>query len=282
MKRFAVLGSVTMALGGVLCTAYPAWAVGSSVNLPGDVGADFLFSAQGFLGVGLGEIDPDRISALRLKDGHGAEVVLVDHDAPAGKSGLKVHDVILQLDGQPVDSADQLRHRLGEMPAGRTINLLISRDGNPITVSVQLCDRAVLQQEAWKQHFSVPEPPQVSGGSFLGRPAAAGAAFLDSMIPRTLYVGVEINPVQKQLADYFGVTSGTGLLVESVDYQSPAYKAGLKAGDVIVKVNSQAMTSRNDWLKAIRNHRGRQVQVTVMRNKQEQVLTMNDGKLKKK
>jgi S1-C subfamily serine protease len=140
----------------------------------------------------------------------------------------------------------------------------------------------VLQQEIRKQHFSLPEPPQVTGGSFLGNVAPAGAAFLDSMIPRALYVGVDLNPVRTQLADYFGVTSGTGLLIESVDYQSPAYRAGLKAGDVIVRVNSQAMTSRNDWLKAIRSHRGQPVQVTIMRNKQEQVLTMNDGKLKKK
>jgi serine protease Do len=57
---------------------------------------------------------------------------MVDHDAPAGKSGLKVHDVVLQLDGQPFDNVDQLRRRLREMPSGRTVTLLISRDGNRI------------------------------------------------------------------------------------------------------------------------------------------------------
>ena len=94
-------------------------------------------------------------------------------------------------------------------------------------------------------------------------------------------MGADVNPVRTQLADYFGVRSGTGLLVESVDDQSPAARAGLKAGDVVVKVESQPMTSRSDWLKAIRNHRGHMVQVTVMRNKQEQVLTMSAGKPKK-
>ncbi len=106
----------------------------------------------------LGEVDSDRANALQLKDAHGAEVVMVDHDAPAGKSGLKVHDVILQLDGQAFDNVDQLRRRLREMPSGRTVSLLVSRDGNRINVTVQLCDRAVLQQQAWSQHFSVPEP----------------------------------------------------------------------------------------------------------------------------
>jgi S1-C subfamily serine protease len=66
-----------------------------------------------------------------------------------------------------------------------------------------------------------------------------------------------------------------------VDDQSPASRAGLKAGDVVVKVESQQMTSKNDWFKAIRNHRGHLVQVTVMRNKQEQILTMSAGKPKK-
>ena len=145
MKHFPMLGSLAVVLGGLL-SANPGWASGSSWNLPADMAPDFLFySAQGYLGVNLREVDTDRINALHLKDAHGAEVIMVDHDAPAGKSGLRVHDVILQLDGQPFDNVDQLRRRLRDMPSGRTVSLLISRDGNPLTVTVQLCDRAVLR-----------------------------------------------------------------------------------------------------------------------------------------
>ncbi len=282
MKHLPTLGSVATILGALLFT-HAAWASGDALNLPGNLPEFLLYSAQGYLGVVLGNVDNDRANALHLKDAHAAEVVMVDHDAPAGKTGLEVHDVILQLDGQGFDNVDQLRRRLKKIPSGRTINLLISRDGAHINVSVQLCDRALLQQQAWSQHFSVPAPPAAGGGreSFLGNAASAGPAFLDSMIPRALYVGADVNPVRTQLADYFGVKSGTGLLVESVDDPSPASRAGLKAGDVVVKVESQQMTSKNDWLKAIRNHRGRMVQVTVMRNKQEQVLNMSAGKLKK-
>jgi S1-C subfamily serine protease len=281
MKHLKMLGSLTVVLSGLL-TAYSGPALGAPLNLP--MGSEFLFyTSQGYLGVDLKEIDADRASALKLRDVHGAEVIMVDHDAPAGKSGLKVHDVILQLDGQSFDTADQLRRRLHDMPAGRTVSFLISRDGNQLTVSAQLCDRAALGPQAWSQHFSVPQPaPAARGGeSFLGNPAPATAAFLDSMIPKGLYVGADVNPVRTQLADYFGVRSGTGLLVESVDSQSPAARAGLKAGDVVTKVDSQPMTSHSDWAKALRRHRGKLVQVTVMRNKQEQVLTMSAGKLKK-
>ena len=280
MKHFPILGSLAV----VLLTHTSAWAAGSALNLPSDLPPDFLYSAQGYLGVDLKEIDADRVSSLHLKDNHGAEVTMVDHDAPAGKSGLRVHDVILQLDGQTLDTADQLRRRLHEMPSGRTITLLVSRDGSALTMTVQLCDGAALQQQAWSRHISVPVPSRpagsVGGESFLGPSKPAGPAFLGTVIPRGLYVGADVNPVRTQLADYFGVRSGTGLLVESVDDQSPAAKAGMKAGDVIVKVEAQPMKTRNDWVKAIHKHRGQQVHVTVMRNKQEQILLMSAGKLK--
>jgi S1-C subfamily serine protease len=279
MKHLPILGLLAVVLGGLLTTC---WVSGDALNLPANLPEFLLFTSQGYLGVVLGKVDDERANALHLKDAHAAEVVLVDHDAPAGKSGLNVHDVILQLDGQSFDNVDQLRHKLHEMPSGRTVTLLVSRDGTRLNVVVQLCNRKVLEQQAWSKHFTVPDPAApASGQSFLGSVASSGPAFLDSMIPRALYVGADVNPVRTQLADYFGVKSGTGLLVESVDDQSPASRAGFKAGDVIVKVESQQMTSKNDWLKAIRNHRGHSVQVTVMRNKQELILTMSAGKPKK-
>jgi len=285
MKHFPMFGTLVAVIVGGLLTPYPGWASGSPVSFSGELGPDFLmYSAQGYLGVNLSEVDTDRVTALHLKDAHGAEVMFVDHDAPAGKSGLKVHDVILQLDGQPVENAEQLRHRLLDMPSGRTVSFLVNRDGAPLTINIQLCDREELEHKAWSRHKTVPEPapPTRSGFSqtFVGRPSTAVTGILDTVMPKGLYVGAELNPVRTQLADYFGVTSGTGLLVEQVDYQSPAARAGLKAGDVVVKVESQQMTSNHDWVKAIRNHRGHLVQVTVMRNKQEQVLTMSAGKLK--
>jgi len=96
MKHFPMFGSLVAVIVGGLLTPYPGWASGSPVSFSGELGPDFLmYSAQGYLGVNLSEVDTDRITALHLKDAHGAEVTLVDHDAPAGKSGLKVHDVIL-------------------------------------------------------------------------------------------------------------------------------------------------------------------------------------------
>jgi len=66
---------------------------------------------------------------------------MVDQDAPAGKAGLREHDVILSLNDTAVESAAQLRRMIKETPSGRVVNLGISRDGQPLTIKVQLADR---------------------------------------------------------------------------------------------------------------------------------------------
>ena len=181
MKYFPILGSLAVAL----LSTPSGWAAGSALQWTSDHSPDFFSSAQGYLGVELGEIDPDHVSALRLKDDHGAEITMIDHDAPARKAGLRLKDVILQLDGQPFDNVDQLRKRLHEIPPGRTVTLLVSRDGSPLNITVQLCDQAVLQHQAWTNHYTVQAPTQSGGGeSFLAHPKPAGPDFCERSFPR--------------------------------------------------------------------------------------------------
>src|SRR5271170_2827675 len=92
------------------------------------------------LGVDIADVSAERLGELKLKEEHGAEVTMVDQDAPAGKAGLHEHDVIVSLNGNPVESAAQLRRMIKETPAGRVVNLGISRDGQPLTLKVQLTD----------------------------------------------------------------------------------------------------------------------------------------------
>jgi serine protease Do len=284
MKRSPRLSSLSLVVGLAL-TSPGAFATGAQLDLLPNLSENFLVrNAPGYLGVDIKDLDNNRISALKLKDGHGAEVVYVDHDAPAAKAGLKVHDVILQMNGEPIDGSNQLRRLLRELPAGRTVTFVISRDGSPINVTAELVDRAELEQKSWLEHFRVPEPPEQAAPaqSFVSPSPGGGSHFLGTLIPSSLYVGADLNPVRTQLADYFGITSGTGLLVESVDTASPAARAGLRAGDVVLMVDTKQMVSRSDWQKAIRNHRGTPVQLTIMRDKQQMTLTMIAGEHKKK
>src|SRR5271157_2230356 len=99
-------------------------------------------SGSSYLGVDIADVTAERLSALKLKEEHGAEITMVDQDAPAKKAGLEEHDVILSVNGAAVESAAQLRRMIKETPPGRVVTLGVSRDGQPLTIKVQLADRA--------------------------------------------------------------------------------------------------------------------------------------------
>jgi S1-C subfamily serine protease len=243
----------------------------------------------GYLGVSLLDLDQDTASHLHLKDAHGALIVTIDRDAPAAAAGLRSRDVILEVSGQRIDNVEALRRKLHENPPGSTIALRVSRDGSELVVSVQLGDQAEIAARAWEQHFSAPglssepdPPPPASDTSFVPPQGhGPGSSFLGRFSLNTNYTGVELDPLSTQLADYFGVHDGAGLLVRSVNDNSPASAAGLRAGDVILRVNNQLVVSREDWTKQLHANRGRSVQLSVMRNRHEQTMAMMAGNGKK-
>src|SRR5208282_752314 len=108
-------------------------------------------SPSGYLGVEFTDVDADKAQALKLKEVRGAVITLIDHDAPAGQIGLKVNDVVIQLNGQNVEGAEQLRRMLREIPAGRKVSLEISRDGNVQTLAVELADRRAMEHDVWNK-----------------------------------------------------------------------------------------------------------------------------------
>ncbi len=109
-----------------------------------------------YLGVDTRDVTADRLSQLHLNEERGVEVTMVDQDAPAGKSGLNEHDVILSINDQKVESVEQLRRMIREIPAGRTIAIGISRDGQPITLKAQLAQRSKMPNMDQSFNFTVP------------------------------------------------------------------------------------------------------------------------------
>ncbi|QNI31815.1 PDZ domain-containing protein [Alloacidobacterium dinghuense] len=284
MKHFLRLGWTILAAGGATLTVCNNQVAAQPITVFNDTSAYLAHSSQSYLGVNIRDIDNDRAAELKLKDVHGAEITTVDHDAPANKAGLKVHDVVLEMNGQRVEGAEQLRRMLRETPPGHTVKFVISRDGQQQNISVELGDRAKVEANAWSQHFTVPDPsePQTAQGLAAPSTRGFGNGFFGVFTTSGLYIGADVDVLSTQLASYFGVSDGTGLLVKSVDENSPAATAGLKAGDVITKVNNDNMASRADWMKVLHNNRGKQVQLTVMRDKKEQKLNLQAGEPKKK
>jgi S1-C subfamily serine protease len=93
------------------------------------------------------------------------------------------------------------------------------------------------------------------------------------------FTGAQLEVMGPQLAEFFGADGGAGLLVRSVAGNSPAELAGMRAGDVVVRINSIPVTSGTDWTKTVHENKGRPLPVVVIRDKHEQTLTLTpDGK----
>lgn len=220
-----------------------------------------------YLGVDVSDVTSDRLDALKLKEEKGVEVTMVDQDAPAGKAGLKEHDVILTMNGEPVESGAQLRRMIHETPAGRLVTLGLSRDGQPLSVKVQLGDRhkefSYVAPKAKEFHVEIPpipsmdfEVPQINV----------------VMVHSSLRSGLMVENITPQLGEFFGVKNGNGVLIRSVERGSRADHAGLRAGDVIVKVNGQTVHDSNDFTHSLRS--GGTVNIGILRDKKEQNLNL--------
>jgi C-terminal processing protease CtpA/Prc len=233
-------------------------------------------SAAGYLGVDVADVDSDKAQALRLKEVRGALITLIDHDAPAGQIGLKVNDVVLAINGQNIKGAEQLRRELKEIPPGRKVSLEISRDGNIQTLAVQLADRKELEHEAWDKigvgADTQPPPPPGMGILAGGGDAPVSSGFHMSLFTSTLNVGAMVEPLTSQMADYLGIQGG--LMVKQVSRKSEASAAGLKAFDVILKVGSDSIATSADWDRSLRSNQGKPVQVTILRDKRQQIITL--------
>ncbi len=246
-------------LGG----AYAFSVVASDTGFPADEE-----STGAYMGVDIADVTPERLATLKLKDERGVEVTMVDQDAPAGKAGLREHDVILSMNGTNIESGAQLRRMIRETPAGRTVTLGVSRDGQPLTLKVQLADRR--KSVAWgpkAKDFKFEMPPMPPMPEF-DMPVSVVVAH------SSMRSGLLVENITPQLGDFFGVKSGKGVLIRSVEKGSRAEKSGFRAGDVIVRVNDQPVSDTSDFSHAIRSVTGGSVTVGVIREKREQNLTL--------
>jgi PDZ domain-containing secreted protein len=220
--------------------------------------------------VDIADVTADRLSALKLSREQGVEVTMVDQDAPAGKAGLKEHDVILTMNGTAIESGAQLRRMIHETPPGRAIVLGISRDGQPHTIKAQLGERSkfVTGMPAKSFHIHMPPMPAMPAMPEIDVPVSV------IVVHSALRSGLMVENLTPQLGDYFGAKEGQGVLVRSVEKGSRADKAGFRAGDVIVRVDRDPVHDSSDFSHSLQTHRGGPVTVGIIRDKREQTLTL--------
>jgi membrane-associated protease RseP (regulator of RpoE activity) len=224
-----------------------------------------------YLGVDTRDVTAERLTALQLKEEHGVEITMVDQDAPAGKSGLKEHDVILRVNGTEVESVEQLRRMIHEIPAGRLVTLGVSRNGQALTIKAQLASRKKsfsLAKGEKEFKFEMPEIPPIPVMPDIDVPVSI------VVVHSSTRSGLMIENLTPQLGDYFGVKNGQGVLVRSVEKGSRAEKAGFRAGDVVVRVNGETVNDAGDFTHAVRSRKDNKAAIGIIRDKKEQTITL--------
>ncbi len=238
------------------------------------------FGGGSYLGVDTRDVTADRLGDLKLKEEHGVEVTLVDQDAPAGKAGVKEHDVILSINGNQVESVEQLaphdsRNSSGTRGDPRNQPRRPAPDSQGPTGGPQ----EDLRDGNAGQGIHFRHAGNARDAGYAAMPAMPAMPEMD--MPVSIVVvhssarsGLMVENLTPQLGDFFGAKNGQGVLVRSVEKGSRAEKAGFRAGDVIVKVNGESISDSGDFTHAIHGRKNNSVNVSIIRDKKEQNLTL--------
>jgi serine protease Do len=233
-----------------------------------DSNFSFFVEGSGFLGVHAEDISRENMGRYGLNQVRGVGITQVVKDSPAEKAGIRKDDVIVRFDGENVTSVRKLNRLISEVSPDQTVRLSISRGGAEQELTATIARR--------KNAFSNTE--LFSGGNLEPKVWSWRGQLEDQQFPTMQLfgnrrrLGITTTELTKQLAEYFGITDGRGVLVTSVTEDGPAAKAGLKAGDVITAVDGEKVDDTGDISNIVNRRKEGDVTLTVVRNKSQQTL----------
>lgn len=211
--------------------------------------------AASWLGVHIQEMTPSLREAMKVKDA-GLLVTHVVERSPADEAGIREEDVIVEFNGQKVERSKELTDLVRDAEPGSKVTIVIVRDGERRTVEATLEKRRSRDYSGYwfgdagpnREFFAVAGPPRL---------------------------GIEIHDLDQSLAEYFKAEPKGGALVLKVHKDTPADKAGLKSGDVIVKIGEEVVRDVDDVHEALRNHEsGETVPIEFLRKGKRNNLTV--------
>lgn len=235
---------------------------------------------RSYLGVQTVEITKENYAKFGLSEVRGVGIEKVVENSPAATAGLQAGDVIVGFEGEQVKSVLKLTRLLAEVAPEQTAKITVVRGGSEREFSVTLGKRVLAQAPLLRnfgfenmpalpalprtpQMQTIPVPPIQFGGDgdvFIFRGAASRQ------------IGVGVTALTKQLSDYFGVSEARGLLINNVRENSPADRAGLKAGDIIVEVEGKAVKGQADLIRGLSEKKEGDVSLTIIRERNRQTV----------
>lgn len=252
-------------------------------------------SGGSYLGIQTQEVTKENFSKFGLRAVRGVAVEKVLDDSPAKQAGLQDGDVIVRFNGEEVTSYRKLTRLINETAPDHQAKLTVSRGGNERDVTVTVGKRPTPKFEMGSMSVATPgrvfertipavpgfrvdnSPQIVTGDVFVWNDGKEGGNFV---FGSTKQIGVSISGLTKQLGEYFGVSDGKGILINNVAENSPAAKAGIKAGDVIIEAEGKPVNNSVDLIRGINEKKEGEVTLTILRNRNRQTVKVTPEKMK--
>ncbi|MGI9056014.1 MAG: PDZ domain-containing protein [Pyrinomonadaceae bacterium] len=239
-----------------------------------------------YLGVQTVDVTKENYSRFGLSDVRGVAVDKVIKNSPAEKAGLQNGDVIISFDGVSVTSVRKLTRLIGEVAPDHKVNVTVLRNGSERDIEVTVGKSEMNfdaggffgggNLELLENMPTLPRTPRVPSPPFQSSGNEGNVFIWGTGANRQ--IGVTVTTLSKQLADYFGIADGKGLLINDVRADSPAAKAGLKAGDVIVEIDGKKIEKNFDLIKVVNEKKEGLVSITVIRDKSRQTFSLEPQK----
>lgn len=197
---------------------------------------------RGWLGVAIQQVTPELAASLGISPARGALVASVAEGGPAEKAGVKVGDVIVEYDGKPIKDSNQLPIVVARTEVGKKVQLKVLRDKKEIRITVPIAE---LKDEE-----------------------------IVASTPKREDLGLTVQQLTPQIARSLGLKRVEGVVITSVDPQSPAAEAGLRQGDVILEVNRKPIGSLSDFEKAVGGNKDKNLLFLIRRGESDLFLAL--------
>jgi serine protease Do len=266
----AALATALIGAAGIGAALAPSLAAQSRTQRPAREAMVYSLGGGSRLGVSISEVDAED---MKGRTAAGVMIDDVDTESPAAKAGFRKGDIVVEFDGERVRSVRQFTRLVSETPSGRTISAAVMRDGQRVSLNVTPREGSNFRFFEGDNWLSVtPPPPAVTV-----RPPTPPPT---PLIPRPLEqyfrwsggrLGITTDDLSTQLAEYFGAKDG--VLVTSVEANSAAAKAGVKAGDVITSINGSTVDSTAELRRRLSSiDGGAEFSLGIMRDKRAMTL----------